>query len=95
VQPNDGDRSKESWWIANKASLGNKCSMWRNGRFHIVMPTQVSIHVFSSCWPQRRGWPAFASHDEATSGAPEMIRLFPLGPKGFNAKVTKNTKIAK
>jgi hypothetical protein len=28
------------------------------------MPTQVGIHVFSLCWQQRRGWPAFAGHDE-------------------------------
>ena len=59
-----------------KDSLGNKCSTWRNGRFHIVMPTpgsgqrpargQASVgnYVFSLCWYQRRGWPAFASHDE-------------------------------
>jgi hypothetical protein len=38
-----------------KDSLGNKCPTWRNGRFHIVMPTQVGIHVFSLCWQQRRG----------------------------------------
>jgi hypothetical protein len=24
----------------------------------------VGIHVFSLCWQQRRGWPAFADHDE-------------------------------
>ena len=41
-----------------KDSLGNKCSTWRHGRCHIVMPTQslpqakagVGIHVFSLCW---------------------------------------------
>jgi hypothetical protein len=49
---------------APKDSPGNKCSTWRNGRCHIVMPTQVGIHVFSLCWQQRRGWPAFAGHDE-------------------------------
>src|ERR1700733_8603628 len=54
---------------ALKDSPGNKCSMWHNGRFHIVMPTQVGIHVFSLCWAQRRGWPAFAGHDEVASDA--------------------------
>jgi hypothetical protein len=47
-----------------KDSLENKCCTWRNGRFHIVMQTQVGIHVFSLCLQQRRGWPAFADHDE-------------------------------
>ena len=70
-----------------KDSLGNKCPTWCNGRFHIVMPTQslpqakagVGIHVFSLCWQQRRGWPAFAGHDEVARARPEMIWLFPLG----------------
>jgi hypothetical protein len=51
-------------WLLPKDSLGNKCSTWCNDRFHIVMPTQVGIHVFPLCWQRKRGWPAFAGHDE-------------------------------
>jgi len=32
------------------------------------MPTKVGIHVFSCFDQQRRGWPAFADHDEGRIG---------------------------
>jgi len=33
------------------------------------MPTKVGIHVFPCCPQQRRGWRAFARHDDGRRGS--------------------------
>jgi hypothetical protein len=59
------------------------------------MPTQVGIHVFSLCWPQRRGWLAFAGHDEVASDASGNDSVVsPRALTAMSATVPANSSIS-
>jgi hypothetical protein len=53
---------------------------WRNGRFHVVMPTQVGIHVFSFVLAAKARMAGFVGHDEIASGASGNGSVVPPRP---------------